>query len=220
MNSKLAAAHIAAENRLAVSEVLSLCGDTPIKETDTGPCFLGADIGNVIHAVVSKHHAERGAEIVYMGAFPDWLHLDRLMKRFNVSRAVIDALPETRLSREFAKRHNGKVFCCFYNEHQKGAYAWNEKELTVTANRTESLDASHNMISTEKVLLPKESDTVHEFARHCSNVARVLQTDPESGFSRYVYIKTGSDHYRHALNYEVMARQFVETGLLGGLDLA
>ena len=154
MNSKLAAAHIAAENRLAVSEVLSLCGDTPIKETDTGPCFLGADIGNVIHTVVSKHHVERGAEIVYKGAFPDWSHLDSLMKRFNVSRAVIDALPETRLSREFAKRHIGKVFCCFYNEHQKGSYAWNEKELTVTANRTESLDASHNVISTGKVLLP------------------------------------------------------------------
>jgi hypothetical protein len=200
--------------------VLGLCGDAPIAEDDAGPCFLGADVGSLIHCVISRAHPEKGAQIVYVGAFPDWGHLDTLMRRFNVTRAVIDALPETRLSREFAKRHHGKVYCCFYNEHQKGAYGWNERELVVTANRTESMDASHAEVAAGKVLMPRECETVHEFARHCSNVARVLQTDPESGASRYVYIKTGPDHYRHALNYEVMARQFVETGLLGGLDLA
>jgi hypothetical protein len=141
------------------------------------------------------------------------------MKCFNVTRAVIDALPETRMAREFARRHNGKTYCCFYSEHQKGSYGWNDREFTVTANRTESMDASHNEISLAKVILPAESETVHEFARHCSNVARVLQTDPETGASRYVYIKTGPDHYRHALNYETMARQSVEMGFFGGFNL-
>lgn len=139
------------------------------------------------------------------------------MRRFNVQRAVIDALPETRLSREFAKRYGGKAFCCFYSEHQKGGYGWNERELTVTANRTESMDASHNEISMGNVLLPAEGETIHEFARHCSNVARVLQTDPDTGASRYVYIKTGPDHYRHAVNYMTMALQSAGDLLFGGL---
>ena len=56
-------------------------------------------------------------------------------------------------------------------------------------------------------LLPAECETVHEFARHCANVARVLQTDPDAGASRYAYIKTGPDHYRHAFNYMTMALQ-------------
>jgi hypothetical protein len=207
MNSKLAQAHIAAENRLTAAEVLGLCGDGAMSEEDGGPCFLGADIGSLIHCVIGKKHSEKGAEIRYIGAFPDWSHLDSLMRRFGVSRAVIDALPETRHSREFARRHGGKVFCCFYSEHQKGAYGWNEREFTVTANRTESMDASHNEITNGRVLLPKESDTLHEFARHCSNVARVLHTDPDTGASRYIYIKTGPDHYRHAFNYMVIAAQ-------------
>ena len=207
MNSKLAQAYIAAENRLLASEVLGLCGDKPIAEKDIDPCFLGADIGNLIHCVIGKKHPEKGAEIVHVAAFPDWSHLDTLMRRFNVVRAVIDALPETRLSREFAKRHKGKVFCCFYSEHQKNGYGWNEREFTVTANRTESMDASHNEVSMGNVLLPAECETIHEFARHCSNVARVLQTDPETGNSRYIYIKTGRDHYRHAQSYECLARQ-------------
>ena len=217
MNSKLGQAHIAAENRLIPSEVLGLCGDTAISEEDNGPCYLGADIGNLIHCTIGRKHPDKGTEIVYIAAFPDWSHLDTLMRRFNVQRAVIDAMPETRLSREFAKRHNGKVFCCFYSEHQKGAYGWNERELTVTANRTESMDASHNEISAGNVLLPSESETAHEFAQHCSNVARVLQTDPDTGASRYVYIKTGPDHYRHSINYLTMAMQSAGNLLFAGL---
>jgi len=207
MNSKLAAAHIAAENRLIATEVIALCGDNPIAEKDDGPCCLGADIGNLIHCVIGKKHYEKGAEIVHVAAFPDWSHLDTLMRRFNVVRAVIDGLPETRLSREFAQRHKGKVFCCFYSEHQKNGYGWNEREFTVTANRTESMDASHNELSMGKVMLPAECETIHKFAQHCSNVARVLHTDPETGFSRYVYIKTGPDHFRHAANYMMMGLQ-------------
>ena len=205
-NSKLAQAHIAAENRLALSEITGLCSNDPIAESDPGPCFLGADIGSMIHCVIGKRLWDKEGKIVYMGSFPDWRQLDALMKRFNVVRAVIDALPETRLAREFALSHTGKVFLCYYQEHQKGAYSWNEKELTVAANRTEALDASHNQLSHGKVILPRECEVVHEFARHCSNTARVLHTDPETGSSRYVYLKTGDDHYRHAFSYECMAR--------------
>jgi len=207
-NSKLAQAHIAAENRLTMPQVLELCGENAIAESDPGPCFLGADIGNLIHVVIGKRDWDKTGRIVYVGAFPDWNHLDSLMKRFNVSRAVIDALPETRLAREFAQQHRGKVYLCYYSEHQKGSYAWNEREPTVTANRTESLDASHNELSGGDVILPAESETLHEFARQCSNIARVIQTDPETGSTRYIYLKTGDDHYRHAFNYECAARNF------------
>jgi hypothetical protein len=207
MNSKLAAAHIAAENRLVASEVIALCGDKPIAERDDGPCYLGADVGNLIHCVIGRKNPLIRAQIVYIGAFPDWPYLNTLMRRFHVQRAVIDAMPEIRLSREFARSQGGKAYGCFYSEHQKGSYAWNEKERTVTANRTESMDASHNEISAGNVMLPAECETVHEFARHCANVARVLQTDPDTGASRYAYIKTGPDHYRHAFNYMTMALQ-------------
>ncbi|MFC1544981.1 phage terminase large subunit family protein, partial [Gemmatimonadota bacterium] len=205
-NSKLAQAHVAAENRLTVPEVIGLCGDELVAETDPGPCYLGADEGKLIHVVIGKRHRDKDGQLVYVSSFPDWSQLDGLMKRFNVVRAVIDALPETRLAREFAREHQGKVYLSYYSEHQKGSYAWSDREMTVTANRTEALDASHNELSQGKVLLPRESETLHEFARHCANVARVLQANQETGSTRYVYLKTGDDHYRHAQSYECMAR--------------
>lgn len=157
--------------------------------------------------MIGKRHPDKSGQLIHVASFPDWNHLNDLMKRFNVSKAVIDALPETRLSREFAREHKGKVYCCFYQEHQKGNYKWNDRELTVAANRTESLDASHNELSQGNIILPRNSETIQEFARQCSNIARVLETDPDTGSSRYVYLKTGPDHFRHAFNYECMARQ-------------
>ncbi len=56
-------------------------------------------------------------------------------------------------------------------------------------------------------MLPKECEIVQEFARHCNSVAKKLEEDGETGSKRYVYVKLGSDHFRHAFNYECMARQ-------------
>ncbi len=219
-NSKLGQAHISAENRLTMSDIIKLCGGSPMAEEDPGPCYLGADVGSLIHCVIGKRDWQKSGRIVYVGSFPDWNHLNTLMRRFNVARAVIDALPETRLAREFAQQHRGKVFLCYYQEHQKGSYKWNEQELTVAANRTEALDASHNELINGDIILPQESDVIHEFARHCSNIARVLQTDAETGSSRYMYIKTGDDHFRHAQSYECMARGYGAGNVFGFCDLS
>jgi hypothetical protein len=130
---------------------------------------------------------------------------------------VVDALPETRNARSFAHRHRGRVFLNFYQEHQKGRYRWDERNQTVACNRTESLDASHNGIMNAQIILPKESEVTQEFAHHLHNVAKRLEEDEETGSKRYVYVKLGPDHFRHAFNYEAMARQYGMASLFGDL---
>ena len=49
--------------------------------------------------------------------------------------------------------------------------------------------------------LVKSGDTV------CILDAKKLEEDEETGSKRYVYVKLGPDHFRHAFNYEAMARQ-------------
>ena len=141
------------------------------------------------------------------------------MRTFSVTRCVVDALPETRNARAFAERFKGKVFLNYYNERQKGHYAWNEKELMVSCNRTESLDASHKEINDQSIILPKECEITREFAKHLHNVAKKLEEDEDTGSKRYIYVKLGPDHFRHAYNYEAMARQSVDSGLFINCDL-
>jgi len=206
-NLGIGIAYVEAQNRLSIQEVLSLCSNEGISSFDYGPCFMGVDQGKDLHVVIGKKHLSKAGKIIHLEIYKDWEELDRLMRNFHVSRCVVDALPETRNARAFAERHKGKVYLNYYNEHQKGSYAWNEKELIVSCNRTESLDASHREIMEQSIILPKECEITQEFAKHLHNVAKKLEEDEETGSKRYVYVKLGPDHFRHSYNYEAMARQ-------------
>jgi hypothetical protein len=175
---------------------------------------MGVDQGKLLHVVIGKHPGR----IVYLGVHQDWEELDRLMKSFNVSRCIVDAMPEIRNARAFAERHRGRVYLNYYSEYQKGAYAWNERDLIVTSNRTESLDTSHNEILTGRIVLPRECEIVREFAAHCHSLAKKLEED-ESGSKRYIYVKLGPDHFRHAFNYECIARGYGAGSLFAENDL-
>lgn len=214
-NLKIGIAYVEATNRLTVEEVLSLCGDEGMSSRDAGPCFMGVDQGKDLHVVIGT----RG-RIIHIGVYDGWEELDQLMDAFNISRCVVDALPETRNARAFAERHRGKVFLNYYNEHQKGSYAWNERDLIVQCNRTESLDASHREIQDKTIVLPRESDMTSLFAEHMHNVAKKLEENEESGSKRYIYVRLGTDHFRHAFNYFVMARGDLIDSYFSGCDLS
>ena len=218
-NLKIGVAYVEAENRLTVEEVLALCGNEGIVTQDLGPCSMGVDQGKGLHVVIGKRDYCKAGKIIHLGVYKDWEELDRLMKNFHVSRCVADALPETRNARAFAERHKGKVFLNYYNEHQKGKYKWNEQDLTVQCNRTESLDASHNEVMNGQTILPRECGIVREFATHLHNVAKKWEEDEETGSKRYVYVKLGPDHFRHSFNYEAMARQYGASSFFGDSDL-
>jgi hypothetical protein len=213
-NLKLGRPYVEAQNRLSIQEVLALCGHEGISSEDNGPCSMGVDQGKELHVVIGKKFYDKG-KIVHLGVYKDWEEMDRLMKNFNVSRCVVDALPETRNARAFAERFKTRVYLNYYNEHQKGSYAWNQEEFIVSCNRTESLDASHFEVMDKSIILPKECVIVREFARHLYNVAKKLEEDEITGSKRYVYVKLGTDHFRHAFNYEAMARQYGSRSIFG-----
>ena len=217
MRLVLGRAYVEAENRLSIEEVLALCSNQGNASSDRGPCFMGVDQSNDLHVVIGKRHPGVFGQIVHLGIYKDWEELDRLIKNFNVVRCVVDALPEKRNAVAFANRHKGIIYVNFYNEHQKGSYAWNEKELIVQCNRTESLDASHQEVMEEALILPKKCEITEMFAEHLHNVAKKLEEDEETGSKRYVYVKLGPDHFRHAYNYEAMARQNAPDLMFPGL---
>jgi len=219
-NLKLGRAYVEATNRLTKEQVLALCGHEGIASSHPGPCSMGVDQGKLLHVVIGRREWNRAGKIVHAGEYKDWDELDGLMSNFNVSRCVVDALPETRNARAFAEKHKGKVFLSYYSEHGKSGYKWNDGDLTVHSNRTESMDESHVEIQFSRIALPRECDVMRIFAEHCANTAKKLEEDEESGSKRYVYVKLGPDHFRHAFNYEAMARHYGAAGRFGDNDLS
>jgi hypothetical protein len=213
-NLKIGIPWVEATHRIALEAVYALCDTRGMAESDPGPCSMGVDQGKDLHVVIGRLRSSQAGEIIHLGVYKEWEKLDQLMKDFNVCRCVIDGMPDINRARALAKNHPGKVYLNFYNEHQKGSYKWNQKDWTVSSNRTESLDASHSQIlgamaeakGSSQVTLPKRCQMVEEFAQHLHNVAKRLEEDEETGSKRYVYVRLGPDHFRHAFNYECMAR--------------
>ena len=219
-NLKLGIAYVEAENRLTTEEVLALCSTDGLADTDTGPCAMGVDQGRDLHVVIGKQLLSGRIQAVHLGIYRDWEELDRLMENFKVSRCVVDAMPEMRNARDFADRWpTGRVYLCSYQAHRKGRYLWNDRDSTVSCDRTESLDASHRQVMEKNLALPREVEVVREFAVHLHNVARKLEEKEETGEKRYVYVKLGPDHFRHAFNYFVMAVEPASGGFFDGYDL-
>jgi hypothetical protein len=131
-----------------------------------------------------------------------------IAKRFNVQCAVIDIEPETRKARDFQEAESFEVFLCDYIHSIKSGPQWDEKQMTLKVNRTETLDASHDLFTKPgSLILPRRSEEVDIFALQAKNTAKVLEEDQETGSREFRYRKLGPDHYRHSLGYFMLAAQ-------------
>jgi len=99
----------------------------------------------------------------------------------------------------------------FFNENQRGAADWDHRTQIVKVNRTEALDASREAVRHQRLILPRQSPIVAEFARHMAADAKTLDEDPDTGAQKYRYIRTGPDHFSLAFTYAWMAaRRYME----------
>jgi hypothetical protein len=211
-NLKIGVAWADLERRLDAASVLSLCTDEPFAEgagKDSVWHSMGVDTGRALHVVIQRTESfgNNPERIVYIGECHEFSELDRLMKQFDVGTCVIDGLPETHATREFAKRHDRKVHLCFFQEGQRGEPKWDSPAHQVVVNRTEALDASRRAIREKLVLLPRRQPLVETFAQHLTCDAKVLDEDEDTGIKRYRYIKTGVNHFSLAFTYSWLASQ-------------
>ena len=206
-NLKIGIAWADTANRLDVATVLSHCGQDVMLDSCTDFCTMGVDTGRDLHVVISRKRkdGQPGRQIVYLAAVQEFAQLDDLMKRFNVSVCVIDALPETHITRNFAMRHQGRVWMNYFNEHQKGADKWDFRQMTVSENRTEVLDLSRRLMREGRRLLPRENELVRQFAQHLACDAKQLHEDETTGAQEYRYVRTGVNHFSMAYTYDCIA---------------
>src|SRR5690606_11744449 len=125
------------------------------KESSGDGYFLGADQGNVIHAVVGKLEGQV-IKIVHMEVIPleegfDGLH--RLMEAYKIRRAVIDASPNRHSALEFVKRYpTGRAFYAFYPTIVE-TYKMHSSEPQVNINRGASFDGLLEKIKNGRIWL-------------------------------------------------------------------
>jgi hypothetical protein len=202
------------ERRLDVPTVLALCRDG---EAPLGIHVMGVDTGKHLHVLVLRTNGyERWpGHVVHLQICATFEELHELMRRFRIQRCVIDGMPETHSTRDFARHYREStygnvVFLNFFNENQHGSARWDEDGMKVDINRTEALDASRAAIREKRMTLPPPSPVVEEFARHMASDAKVLEEDEDTGAKRYRYVRTGEDHFSLAFTYGLMALESLD----------
>jgi hypothetical protein len=155
---------------------------------------------------VSFRAREETLEVCYLGRVSSFNDVHDIAKRFNVQSCVIDMEPETRKARDFQAAEPYEVFLCDYIHSIKTGPRWDEKDMTLKVNRTETLDASHDLFTKPgSLILPRRSSEVDIFALQSKSTAKVLEEDQETGSREFKYRKLGPDHYRHSLGYFMLA---------------
>jgi len=188
-------------------EILQSCRRSYELKPTGKPTFMGIDVGRVLHVVIQD--IER---VLYIGTVKDFEQLDELMNTFDIKKAVVDAMPETRKSQEFADKYPGRVLICYYSgvtQPKEGEW-FKVDGQKVNTDRTLSLDMWTARFKNQSVYLPQNLDFYTEFKEQMKSLIRVVSED-RNGNPKAEYIQTSADHYYHSGNYSNIAKSIFES---------
>ena len=206
---RLGEAYVSSEERLSIGQVLSHCKHHVMSSKDDGPCAFGLDVGKICHLVIGKRIGSDRYEIIFVGRFPgdgNWGEIEAVLDRANCKSGVIDARPYENAARQFQKRNKYmRIFLCEYSETTPIGKSFNKKTGMVKVNRTEICDDTHDLVSDDdRLVLPRLCPEMHEFAKQVCDPAKKMEINKKTKLAIYRY-QGRNDHYRHALNYFLLA---------------
>lgn len=177
--------------------------------------YLGVDIGQLCHFVVSKLH-QGSLIVVHREAAPlASFHetRNRLIRAYRCIVSVHDAMPETALITAVTDFDPNAYGCIFVSSKTTEMYRVAEKEADpelgrlnlrlVKVNKTIAFDTLLEFIKNKKFLYKAQQDD-SKWLIHILSMKRTLVVQRDE--PTYVWQKTdGEDHYMHALLYSFIA---------------
>ncbi len=204
MRSRLGIATTESEYQLDEMTVLSRCTTDQNQMVSIGETAMGVDIGKKIHVVVGIRTAREAYDIIHISELNDLSELHDLAQRMNVKSCVIDSGPHDFGVIDFQKTETYRIHLCQYSETKAGKPNYT-KEGIVKVNRNEWCDKTHSIFAQNKVMIPRPSDIINEFARQMTKTAKTVLENPDTGQKKPRWIKIGDDHYFHAVLYFLLA---------------
>ena len=188
-------------------------------------CVAGLDIGKTSWLIIGKpDFVTRNIDILWVEAIRlrddtgnDLVStvLQRIAQ-YKVMRMVCDATPYTDSILTIQERMpEGWVMPNYYTQNDKKLpmYVVNEKEWSLSSNRTKTLNLTAKKANMQTFRWPTlpEMSTVRTHLQGMKRVDRIGDTGEEESD----WVRSGDDHYFHALNYMNMAFE-IEAEQCGG----
>ena len=165
--------------------------------------FIGVDFGKKCWLTVAQeipdgtmlvYHAEEVAQEMVVAKVKEYIH------NYHISGMVVDALPQTLLSREITALMPDEAYTCYYSDSQKDFYVIKGNEEDVTVARTQLFDS---VLGIPKLVV--SSSINHKvYKEHLQGMVKQRSVDDEH---KYRYVKVKSDHLLHSLGYAKLAQE-------------
>ena len=191
------------ENRLDYNQVMACRREYDVDVQSTRN-QMGCDTGKGQHYVIVRRF-DKEIRTIKIGQCETFAELRNIMDVYNVGRCVIDPGGNVSSVKEFVDHFNGRAFQCYYHANDKNYIEWNDETHQVNAHRTATLDKSCDIVRGVGIWFNGNDPELPILAKHCVNSVKKKEEDEETGKIKFTYIRTGPDHYRHALNYAYIA---------------
>lgn len=179
-----------------------------------GRYLAGIDVGARIHVIIGQLLAEDLLRVTFFGTVGTEGELFDLLRTHRCDLGVIDAMPETRLSKKVCAKL--KYFFRAYYQDVK-VLKVDERHKIVAVERTASLDEVKERFMLQTVHLPagaantapmvqQQGKDVSEFYRDLTSSTRVHDEKKD----RYNWVHSEPDHFLHAMNYLNIAAKLVK----------
>lgn len=211
-NGDLGLSYIAAGSRITFEDLDACVEDYVLQDSSSKPCVIGIDVGKTLHVTIAEVIGDK-LRLVYADEVRSREDVEDLHKRFRVEAGVIDALPETRLSREICDTLG--YFMSYFTSGLKESV--NEKDHVYSSGRTESLDNVKEAFLLKTIVLPKNlklystlaKNNISAYYNHINNSIRNFNEKKNA----YEWSEGNNpDHYLLATAYLLMARKLLISG--------
>lgn len=181
-------------------------------------CVIGIDVGKRLHTVIFRLISAYGQckmQLVYAGELRfsvtknsiDISELTDLHKRFNIKAGIIDARPESRLSRMICQNFPKIWRCDYLSDNPKDQVDIPNKIFKT--DRTASMDGVKEQMILTNIMFPKNINRVAEFRDHLKAPIRVFE-EREGTNGKWCWREGNkADHYFHAVNYANIAKKML-----------
>jgi hypothetical protein len=161
---------------------------------------IGCDSGLKKHYVLGNKDG-----IFYAGIAQDWSEIDSLLKKYERSVAVIDALPDLTEPRRLREKYPGRVFLCHYARDRKTMQIvrWGKGEElgNVVVDRNRGLQMVIDDFAAKKIPLQGTQDDWAEYQSHWDTLYKVTTLDTLGVPTFSWESSNGLDHFCHATLY-------------------
>lgn len=186
--------------------------------TTDATCYMGIDVGKVLHVVVrTGPNPESGERRQLFAGEATWSELPLLWDRYRPAITVIDALPETSKAREFQASRPGDCWVAYYSNQSEGLkdvepVRKDGDDRAVHLDRTRTLDGMVARFLERSNTLPANAREIPNYYDQMKAPVRVIE-ERQAGEDVARYVESGPDHFFHAENYCHVASLLIDPGI-------